>query len=64
MFLIMLQIISEIFFLEKNKINKYIEKNIIKKMSRDVSELVLTRLRAERRNWRADHPHVYYYFLF
>ena len=28
-------------------------------MSRDVSELVLTRLRAERRNWRADHPHVF-----
>lgn len=26
-------------------------------MSKEVSELVITRLKAERRTWRADHPH-------
>ena len=27
-------------------------------MSKEVNELALTRLKAERKNWRADHPFV------
>jgi hypothetical protein len=27
-------------------------------MSKEVSDLALTRLKAERKNWRADHPFV------
>lgn len=30
-------------------------------MSKEVSDLALTRLKAERKNWRGDHPFVIIY---
>ena len=39
-------------------------------MSKEVNDLSLTRLKAERKNWRADHPFVFlknniiYYILY
>ena len=33
-------------------------------MSKEVSDLALTRLKAERKNWRADHPFVIIHYSY